>query len=340
MVFKNELALSGDFLPDSLPGREGELNEMVFALQPAFEGRKARNLFLFGPPGTGKTSCVKKVFSGLNEESQRTKAVFINCWQNPTRNSVLARIAESIGEPLPRRGLGTDEVLERITQSFQMQKASCVMALDECDRLLHNREDAVVYDLLRGSFVSAIICITNDRGFLGKIDERISSSLQPSILEFARYSPVALKKILSERARIAFRPDACTEETVALVAAYASKLGGDARIAIEALWRCGKNAEARGSQKIEKRDFEKLKENPSVQKRLQGLGGTEEKIISVLKQNGGAATSGDVYRALEAEGLTERTLRNYLQLLESKKIISIERVQLKEGWTSRISLLL
>jgi len=339
MVFKNELALNAGFLPDSLPGREGELNELVFSLKPAFEGRKAKNLFLFGPPGTGKTSCVKKVFSGFNEESQTAKAVFVNCWQNPTRNSVLARIAEAVGEPLPRRGLGTDEVVLRITQEFHLQKASCVVALDECDRLLHNREDAVIYDLLRGDFVSAIICITNDRDFLGKMDERTRSSFQPSVLGFSRYSPVALKKILSERARAAFRPDACSDETIALIAAYASKLGGDARVAIEALWQCGKNAEARGSQKIEKRDFEMLKENPSVQKRLQGLNETEEKIISALKQSGGAATSGEVYRILEGEGMTDRTLRNHMKLLESKKIISVERVQLKEGWTSRITLL-
>jgi len=110
-------------------------------------------------------------------------------------------------------------------------------------------------------------------------------------------------------------------------------------VAIEALWQCGKNAEARGSQKIEKRDFEMLKENPSVQKRLQGLNETEEKIISALKQSGGAATSGEVYRILEGEGMTDRTLRNHMKLLESKKIISVERVQLKEGWTSRITLL-
>ncbi len=337
MVFKNELALRADFLPESLPGRENELNEIVFSLKPAFEGRKAKSLFLFGPPGTGKTSCVKTVFSRFNEESQNTKAVFVNCWQNPTRNSVLARLAEAVGEPLPRRGLGMDEVLERVSQTFEMQKTSCIVALDECDRLLHNHEDAVIYDFLRGSFVSAIICITNDSAFLEKIDERIRSSLQPSTIEFSRYFPIALKKILSERAKLAFKPDACSEETIALVAAYASKQGGDARVAIEALWQCGKNAETRGSLKIEKKDFELLKENPSMQKRLQGLSEIEEKIIAVLKASKGKSlTAGELY---ETMGMNDRTLRNYLKLLESKKIISIESVQLKAGRTSRISLL-
>ncbi|MEM4254800.1 MAG: AAA family ATPase [Candidatus Norongarragalinales archaeon] len=338
MIFKNELALKADFVPDSLPGREGEINEIVFSLEPAFEGRKARNLFLFGATGTGKTSCVKKVFGRFNEESKTAKAVFVNCWQNPTRNSVLSRIAEASGEALPRRGLGTDEVLERVAQAFRMQKASCVIALDECDRLLHNREDAVVYDLLRSDFVSAIVCITNDAGFLEKIDERIRSSLQPSALEFSRYSPVALKRILSERASLAFKPGACGEEAIALVAAYASKQGGDARVAIEALWRCGKNAEARGANKIEKRDFEMLKENPSMQKRMQGLGEIEAKIVDLLRESEGKSLlAGEIYSSL---GLNDRTLRNHLKLLESKKIISVESVQLKEGRSSRISLLL
>src|SRR3989344_2040338 len=106
MVFRNELALKTGFTPDSLPGRENEINEIASSLKPAFGGRKAKNLFLHGPPGTGKTSCTKFVFEKLAEESQKAKTVFINCWQNPTRPSVLAKIAEAIEEPIPRRGLG------------------------------------------------------------------------------------------------------------------------------------------------------------------------------------------------------------------------------------------
>lgn len=336
MVFKNELALKADFVPDSLPGREAEVSEIVFSLKPAFEGRKGKNLLLFGSPGTGKTSSVKSVFESFNEESKNTKAIFVNCWQNPTRNSVLARIGEAIGEPLPRRGLGTDEVFERVAQSFHIQRTNCVIALDESDRLLHNHEDAVIYDLSRSNFVSAIICITNDADFLQKIDERIRSSLQPSAIEFSRYSPIALKKILADRAKLAFHPGVCSEEIIALVAAYASKLGGDARVAIEALWQCGKNAEARNSHQIETNDFEKLKENPSVKKRFEGLSEIEEKIIEVLKKSKSKSLiSGELYAEL---GLNDRTLRNYLKLLESKKLVSIASVALKEGRTSKISL--
>lgn len=337
MIFKNEAALKADFVPQSLPGRESEMSEIVFSLKPAFEGSKARNLLLFGPPGTGKTSCVKRIFDSFNEESKRTKAIFINCWQNPTRNSVLARVAEAVGEPLPRRGLGTDEVFERVAQSFKMQRASCIIALDESDRLLHNHEDAVIYDVLRSEFTAGVICITNDEEFLQKIDERIASSLQPLAIEFARYSPLVLKKILSERAKIAFHPGACPEEIIALVAAYASKLGGDARVALEALWQCGKNAEARDSNMIETRDFEKLKENPSMKKRLEGLSETEEKIIELLgKSEGKSMLSRELYAGL---GLNERTVRNYLGLLESKKIISVESAPLRGGRTSKITLL-
>lgn len=336
-LFRDENVLKSDFMPGSLPGREGELNEMVFALGPAFEGRKAKNLFLFGPPGTGKTSTVKSVFSKLQEESHRAKAVFINCWQNPTRNSVIARIAECIGEPLPRRGLGTDEMFERVSENFSMQKTVGVIGLDECDRLLHNHEDAIIYDLLRSPFASAVVCITNDRNFLQKIDDRIRSSFQPTVIEFARYTPMQLKKILAERVPLAFRPGVCDDDTIAVVAAYASKTGGDARVALEALWQCGKNAEARDASKIEKKDFEQLKQNPSMQKKLQGLSDAEEKIIELLRtKSDRSAISGELYEAL---GLNDRTIRNYLTLLESKKIIAIEEVALKNGRTNRIRLL-
>jgi cell division control protein 6 len=336
MVFKNELALKADFLPDSLPCREAQLKEMVFALQPAFEGRKAKNLFLSGPPGTGKTSCAKLVFRQLAEESGKATPVFINCWQHPSRQAVLAEIASALGEPMPRRGLGADEMLSRISSFALNQKISCVVALDECDRLLHNNDDVVLYDLLRSGFVSAIACVTNDNEFTEKIDERAKSSLQPLPLGFKRYSPLELKKILRERAEMAFAPNAWSEELIAVVAAYSSKMGGDARIALEALWQCGKNAEARDSNKIEKRDFEELKENPSQSKRLAGAGELEEKIIGVLRKNKGTLSAGELY---EKTGEPERTVRNYLKLLENKRVVSLEKKISKKGQTTIVTLL-
>ena len=328
--------MKSDFIPDSLPGREAQVNEMVFALQPAFEGRKARSLFVFGPPGTGKTSCAKIVFRKLGEESGRATPVFVNCWNNASRQAVLAEVASALGEVLPRRGLAADELLSKITSFALNQKISCVIVLDECDRLLRNKDDVVIYDLLRSGFVSAIACVTNDSQFLTKIDGRCLSSLQPAQVEFERYSPMALKKILKERAQLALAPNAWDEELIAVVAAYASKQGGDARVALEALWQCARNAESRGSKKIEKRDFEELKQNPSLSKRTSDVNELEERIISVLRENKGALTSGVLYEKL---GVPDRTVRSCLKLLENKKIVALEKLASKNGLTTKVKLL-
>ena len=213
---------------------------------------------------------------------------------------------------------------------------NCVIALDECDRLLHNKDDVVLYDLLRSGFVSAVACVTNDKDFPQKIDERAKSSLQSLGIEFKRYSPIELKKILRERAASAFAPNSWDEELIAVVAAYASKQGGDARVAIETLWQCGKNAEERNSSKIEKRDFEELKANPSKTKRLAGTGELEEKIISVLRRNKGVLSAGELY---EKTGEPERTVRTYLKLLENKRVISLERKISKKGQSTTVRLL-
>ncbi|MBI5176763.1 AAA family ATPase [Candidatus Micrarchaeota archaeon] len=341
-IFRREEALSPDFLPETLPGREAQEREIASLLSPAASGKRSRNIFISGPPGTGKTATCRHVLAQLQEYSSKPACVFVNCWHHDTRQSVLSEIAQKLGQAIPRRGVAADEVYDRVLGQLKRDRQVCVVFLDEADKL-SNGEEKVLYDLGRageahGVFI-AIVMVSNDEGLLARTDARIRSSLSPACIEFKAYKPTELKAILAKRTEAAFAPGACPPESIALCAAHASMLGGDARIAISALYAAGKSAEAKGHRIVEEDDAREAigKSMTSAQEKLERdreeLITGEKKVLAALEQAGGETTSGDLYALLS--GMSPRSVRNYLAGLEGRKIIETQMVQ-KEGQMVRI----
>lgn len=329
-VFKNEDCLGPDFLPEILPGRENEVKEIARLLQPLCDGRKASNLFLCGPPGVGKTACARFVLRDLRE-FEKTLSAYINCWLYPTRQAVLVQFACEAGVAVPRRGISGDEVFTQTIQGVKASRKTPLVVLDECDRLFYEKQESVLYDFLRAGEVHGIgfnvVLISNDASILARIDSRMRSSLQSREIFFKKYLPAELKKILAQRAEAAFFQGACGKEVIALCAAFAARKGGDARVAIQALWRAGKNAEARGAQTISLKDAQKaVREqetlSASQEKRLVGLSAVENAILNILREKG-ELSSGELY-ALVGGRLSERSLREYVSLLEAKRLVATQ----------------
>ncbi|MFH0835552.1 MAG: AAA family ATPase [Candidatus Micrarchaeota archaeon] len=336
-VFAQEDALSPEFVPDALPGRENELSQLAFELKPAIRKSQTRALFLWGPPGTGKTGCSKFVLRELTDYSDSVYGVYVNCWGNYTKQSVFSVLSQSLGQALPRRGLASDEVFARVAEAVRNEGKTVIVVLDEVDRLFHSGAEEVLYDLSRARETHGacfgVIALTNDKTVLARLDARTRSSLRPFEMEFAKYSPVELKQILGERAETAFRKNACSPDAIALTAAHAAKNGGDARIAIQTLWEAGKNADYRNSRAVEEQDVKKAinerELNASQEKRLAGLSKAEQDIISALEN--GSKESGELYAALKKTGLTDRSIRNYLSLLENKRLVESEKLMNEKG---------
>jgi cell division control protein 6 len=348
-VFTNEDALKPEFIPEMLPGRENELTQIALALRPLAEsaGAKGRNLFVFGPPGSGKTASTRRALKDLREYSDKAWCFYVNCWQHSTRHAVFSQLALLAEEPLPRRGLAADEVFERFSGAVRNSKKNAVVVLDEFDRLLQAGNDKVLYDLARAKELSGAnfteILISNDADLLSKLDARARSSLQPATLEFKQYSPTQLKQILLERAAAAFHENILSKEALALCAACGAKAGGDARVALQALYDAGRNAEQRGAGIVELADAKKavLEQeviNASKEKRLTGLTRLEESTLSVLREAGKPLESGELYSLLEGVA-SERSLRECLSLLELKKLIVAEEKASQKGERGRTRLI-
>ncbi len=334
-IFKDERVLQPEHLPEELPHREAQKKDIALALRGAMHGMRPENVIIVGRPGTGKTVTVRVIFKELGEASNRVVPIYINCWEFSTRHAVLGKIATALGEILPRRGIAADEIFERIAEVMRKEKKVAVVALDEIDRLFATRqgEEKVLYDLLRAGenygVNFGIVGITNSEDFMVKVEGRIRSSLAQREVEFRQYTPQQLKDILGERARLAFQHGALSEEVVPLCAAYGAKNGGDARLAIAMLWKAGKIAEKEGAEKVKvsskhcKAAFASA-ETAVRNERLAGLGETERRILEILRERG-EVHSGELYSLLAKEfDVTDRTVRNYIDRLESLELISAE----------------
>ncbi|MCX6801336.1 MAG: AAA family ATPase [Candidatus Diapherotrites archaeon] len=340
-ILKDERYLYPEFVPERLPFREREISELVFALKPATMGRKPGNIFVSGFPGTGKTVTLKYVLHELEEFSDRAKCVYINCFEKSTRNGILVKTVNSLGYPVPERGLGSEEVYERLVALLKSKKVIPIIVFDEAEQLLKTDDSKkLLYDFSRlgeekGLFLGMVF-ISNDAFFLSAIDERVRSSLQASHLSFEKYSPIELKEILKERAQYAFFGNALENEVIPLCAAHAAKNGGDARIAITVLLKAARLAERENAKQVQLKHVRAsfMQEKPVKFEIAENLSEQEFLVLNFVA--GGEVDAGAVYKALGRK-FSERTLRKAVSDLEGKGILRARRVQKGRGFTRLIS---
>lgn len=339
-IFRNENALLPDFSPAELLHRDSQLQEIARALKPLASASKPANLFIYGPTGTGKTSSVRHVFQQLSEYSGKVACVYVNCWEYSSKQAVLSKLAEFFQEPLPRRGLATDEVFHRVMQRAKYDGKSIAIALDEADRLFGRDGESLLYELARAHEMFKVACgllvITNNYELVSSLDERARSSLSLRPLEFPQYSPQELKDIVRERAREAFFPGVCPEEVIALCAGHGARMKGDARVAINVLLEAARNAESDGRPKIDLSDAKKAVEQSSavsLKKNVSLMNENERLLFTILEEAKAAGvelSSGELYSRFNAskkekggEELSERQLRNYLDSFERAKLVVV-----------------
>jgi len=363
-IFREENALLPDYLPGELPGRERELKELVFCLQPASENRQPEHALLYGPPGTGKTTCARYVLKQLAEYSARPLPIYINCWESPSRFSILSEIADKLGEMLPRRGIAADEILARVFEIAKKDERIPIVVLDEADRLEASADGVqILYDLCRAgelhSLKTAVIAITNDEEFHTRLDARVRSSFIQHTYKFAPYSVPQLKEILQQRAKKAFFEGALSEDVVPLCAAVAVKrggeyalgrnsppaaAGGDARVAFALLRSAGKAAERENAARVEVGHVRATQEEAlaastsKVERKLGTLDEIDQKIIAAVKGAGeDGMESGKLYAALSKLS-GDRALRQRIERLEKIGILEAESVQSGSGRSRAIRL--
>jgi cell division control protein 6 len=324
-IIDSEEVLLPDYMPDELLHRERELQAVADSIKPLLSRRTPNNIFIHGTSGSGKTTCIKFLLKQLAEHSSAVLPVYVNCWENPTQMGVYNRIIEEMRLPLPRRGLATDEIFDRIMQYAKNYKKPILIVLDEMDGLRHDKLLYVVARSNEQKLTFGIIGISNNKTLLSKLDSRIRSSLRFSEMEFKRYSEEQLLSILRVRATRALHPGSFDERL--LLKIVRSVDDGSARVALERLWKAAKHAEKAGRAKIMMQDVEDiLSAEPAF--KLPELKLSSEEMLLVELLRAGELESSELYgRFMKKIPKTKRQIRNYLELLEKKGIVASSELE-------------
>ena len=346
-IYKNEKALSTEFLPDFLPHRETQIQELARNLNPSTKGRKPQNTFIIGPPGIGKTCVTRFVFRELQKfADEKVNVVFINTWNYATASALLTKIVVELGYPIPRRGLSKDEITEKLIEILKRKNKSLIIGLDEVDQLV-KKDGSALYDLLRiNQYVNTpvgLVMISNYDDVFAKLEPRIRSSLDTQQIKFKGYSLQEMKGILNERCKEAFRVGVVEEGVVLLCANHAVTRGGDVRVGLECLRKAAKVCEEQDDDKLRVKHVKEILQTVKalkfqiMQERLEGV---DKNIVELLKDRKELTfTQFEKEYNRTHEKLSDTTLKKHIDYLETVGLVRTREYRRgKHGRTCYLSL--
>ena len=329
-------------MPEILPHREREINNLATILVPALRNEAPSNVFIYGKTGTGKTAVTKYIGKQLlgkgNETGKKVNFIYINCEVVDTQYRLLQNIANHFiddwSERIPFTGWPTDEVFAKLKAMIEKQGGVTVIILDEVDKL---KGDEALYNLsrinsdLEHSKVS-IVGLSNDLKFTEFLDPRVKSSLGEENMIFPPYDAGELQDILNQRIVIALKPNSIDSEVVPLCSALAAQEHGDARRALDLLRMSAELAERSKSPKITKKHVKLAQNKIEIDRIVEVVRTlpTQSKLIllAVLLQEkhnkknrtSGAITTGEVYEIYK--DLCKKTRTDYLTQRRITDLIS------------------
>ncbi|MBL7054160.1 AAA family ATPase [Candidatus Woesearchaeota archaeon] len=320
-LFINVLALDYDFLPKLLPYRETQQRYVVNCIKPLLQDRTGKNVFIFGSPGIGKTTAVKYILNELEEETEEVIPVYVNCWQKNTSFKIILEICNSLGYKLTHNKK-TDELF-KIVKGILNKKAA-VFAFDEVDKL---DDFDFLYMILEDIYKKSVVLITNHKGWLDDLDDRIKSRLMPDLLEFKPYNLTETRGILRQRVESAFVPGVWEDDAFEVIVKKTAALE-DIRPGLHLMREAGNNAEARSSKKIVLEDSsEAVKKLDEFSiKSSNDLASGERDILSMIKENSGKKI-GELYEIYKKKGgsLSYKSFQRKIERLRKNKFISVEK---------------
>ncbi len=360
-VFKDEEKLSPEYVPSSLPHREGELRLLRTLFRGVVSGSStlSTRVIVSGSVGTGKSALVK-LFGRLAEEEAlrrgaKLRFLYVNCRISRSVFTVLKRVISQLKARIPERGYSNEELFHKILDYLEWNEAYAILALDEVEALLSKEGGEALYFLSRigeerdATMRLSTIFIVRNPEIFDMLDKSTRSSLLGNIIHLPEYSSSQLYDIVRFRAGEALYPGVLLDDSARLIADLAGERG-DARYALDMLWRAGKYAEAEGLSHITPEHVRKAAASvyPAIRREhLEYLETHERLILLALTRalEGGEkayVTTGELNRyykvVCEEYGVKPRGYTSFWETLQRLDDLAIIRVKVKsEGVRGRSS---
>jgi len=256
-VFRDEGKLDINYVPSRLPHREQQLNllNQFFRFATESPGKMTQRVLITGKIGTGKTVLAQHfgqtIAKTVQQRGINLRYVHVNCREcKGSFFMILQRVILQFAPNFPRRGYSAQELLQALMQVLEEQRAYVILTLDELDSLIRAEGTDALYSLTRVHEDQAkttqrlsLIGIIRDTTPMNTLDSSTRSTMQHNLIQLGEYSRAQLLDILNDRVASAFNDNTVNSQTLNLIAIDAESAGGDARYAIELLWRSGKYAD-------------------------------------------------------------------------------------------------
>ncbi|MDP2667732.1 MAG: AAA family ATPase [Nitrosopumilaceae archaeon] len=345
-LITNREILHFTYIPDTIPHRNTEQEQITQTLIPILKHSRPSNLLVYGKPGTGKTLVVKKILSQIQKRVEKTnfpiKLVYANSKEETTLYGLLVSFGRELGlgeKELPSTGLAISEVFKRLLKTIEENHYNVVFVIDEIDHLVYlvsKTGNDVLYQLTRANerlkkATLTLVGISNDLTFKERLDPRVISSLGEEEIVFTNYTVEQLKKILEDRIQLAFIKGAIEESSLNLCAAMAGREHGDASRAIDLLRVAGEIAEREQSNIVKEEHVRKASQKIEEDKETTALRSypLHEKLLIIAVMKASGFSTGEIYTAYKSlckvirqKELTQRRITQMLSDVELSGIIT------------------
>lgn len=346
VLVKNKQILQSSYIPDELPHRQEQVDQIASVLVTALRGDRPSNIMIFGKTGTGKTAAMKylgKELKRADTELGNVEFIYMNCEVVDTQYGVLQNIGNQIildfEERIPFTGWSTEKVYNSLMSKIDEENKVFIVVLDEIDKLFYKSGDDVLYhlskmneDLIHSKL--SLVGISNDLKFTEFMDQRVRSRLGEEKMVFPPYNAEQLQDILSQRALLAFEDDVIDEGVIPFCAALSAQEMGDARRALDLLRIAADIAERNNDETIMEAHVKKAKnkiELDAIAEAVKTLP-TQSKLVLMAiimndEDNNKRMTTGDVYSTykhlVDIVGMSQLTQRRITDLISELDMLGI-----------------
>lgn len=305
-IFQDIEVFNADYIPENFTLRNGQIQEMALSIRPVLHGGKPINNLILGPPATGKTTAIKKLFEIIEfNYSNKIVCVHINCQLHSTKFDIFSQIYKKIfNHTPPETGIPFARLYNSIMSELERNDKSLIVAVDDINHLFSkNVISEVFYDILRAyesypTVKTGIFAVLSDVKFHHVLDKNVGSIFNANEIHFNPYNYEEIGQILKERIKLGFYPTVISDDLVDEIIDYTYNMG-DLRLGIDLLRMSGNNAEIRASRQISDEDVKramKTAENKTLDYILQGLSDREKHMIWFINNLGEKnLTSGKLY---------------------------------------------
>jgi hypothetical protein len=244
-------------------GRGPVLERLLDYLDPVFDGDLPPNAYVWGPIGAGKSAVVTALWANLEAQLSESQSVIHTTTRSQTANApqfvyVDSREASSTfaqyraildaisDESVPEKGIGTDTLGTRLTDSLRAGSDSVLVAVDHVGEP-ETPDLATVADRL-DPFGESLTWVA-----VGRTDpQTLAVDLPPERIELPAYRRHDLVDILTSRASEGLAERALQHEQTREIADWAE---GNAHDAFAALFGAADRAARKGRSRVHSEDI-------------------------------------------------------------------------------------